>query len=100
VKVPPKAVATAAPATKPEPKHAAAPASGNWRIQLGAFSQRGNAEALYKKVSGKASLAGRQPYYVAAGAVTRLQVGPFESKAAAESACRAVGVPCFPVPAK
>lgn len=78
----------------------ASPAKGDWRIQLGAFSQRGNAEAQYKRVSGKAALAGRHPYYVAAGPITRLQVGPFESKSTAESACRAVGVTCFPVSSK
>lgn len=79
---------------------AAAPApTGAWRIQLGAFSQRGNAEALYRKVSGNGALAGRKPFYVVAGAVTRLQVGPFESKGAAEAACKAIGIACFPVPA-
>ena len=52
------------------------------------------------KLSGKAALAGRQPFYVAAGAVTRLQVGPFASKAAAAAACKALGTACFPVPAK
>jgi TPR repeat protein len=89
-----KEAATAAPAK------AKAAASGNWRIQLGAFSRRSNAEALFKKASAKAALAGREPFYVAAGAVTRLQVGPFESRAAAEAACRATGVPCFAVPAR
>jgi hypothetical protein len=92
-----------APKVAPEPKAstpAAAPATGGWRIQLGAFSQRGSAEALYQRVAGKAVLAGRGPYYVASGAVTRLQLGPFASKAAASAACGAIGVPCFPVPAK
>ena len=78
----------------------ASSAKGDWRIQLGAFSKRGNAEAQFKTVSGKSALAGRHPYYVAAGPVTRLQIGPFESKSAAESACKAVGVSCFPVSAK
>ena len=73
---------------------------GGWMIQLGAFSQRGAAEALYQRLSGKAALAGRNPYYVASGAVTRLQVGPFASKAAAAAACSAIGVSCFPVAAK
>lgn len=93
---------------KAPPKHApiparaavASPATGGWRIQLGAFSQRSSAEALYQRISGKAALAGRGPSYVAAGPVTRLQVGPFASRGAAEAACRAVGVPCFPVAAK
>ena len=108
--VPPKSkpskVATAkAPSPKPAPMAKASPppaarASGNWRIQLGAFAQRGSAEALYQRVAGKSALAGRGPYYVASGSVTRLQVGPFASKAAASAACSAIGVPCFPVPAK
>lgn len=108
---PPKPRPTAAarpPAAKPAPKPAptAAPpkstaaASGKWRIQLGAFSQRASAEALYRKLSGIAALGGRQPYYIPVGAITRLQAGPFESKAAAAAACNAIGVACFVVPAK
>jgi hypothetical protein len=37
---------------------------------------------------------------VISGTVTRLQVGPFATKAAATAACGAIGVPCFAVPAK
>lgn len=74
--------------------------SGNWRIQLGAFSQRGSAEALYQRLSAKAVLSGRTPFYIAAGKVTRLQVGPFASRASAAAACGALGTACFPVPAK
>jgi TPR repeat protein len=100
-KAPAKTAAAAAAPAKPAPPPAAAkPASGNWRIQLGAFSQRGNAETLYKKLSGKSALSGRSPFYIPAGSVTRLQVGPFESKSAAQAACNALGVACFPVPAK
>jgi TPR repeat protein len=93
----------APPVAKPTPTPAKAPAaaaSGAWRIQLGAFSQRGSAEALYQKLSAKPALAGRRPFYIPVGAITRLQVGPFESKAAAAAACKAVGTACFPVPAK
>ena len=75
-------------------------AQGAWRIQLGAFSQRGGAEAMYRRVAGKAALAGRGPFYVAAGGVTRLQVGPFASKAAAAAACGSLATACFPVPAR
>ena len=94
-----------APVAKPKPEPApakatAVAASGAWRIQLGAFSQRGSAEALYQKLSGKPALAGRRAYYIPVGAITRLQVGPFESKPAAAAACKAVGTACFPVPAK
>lgn len=94
---PPAAKATQPAAVKPAPAPAA---SGNWRIQLGAFSQRGAAEALYQRLSGKSALAGRRPIYIAAGNVTRLQVGPFASKSAAAAACGSLGTSCFPVPAK
>jgi len=104
---PVKAQATAE-AKKAEPKKAA-PAtaataaanggSGPWRIQLGAFGQRSSADALFRKLSGK--LAGKQPFYVAAGSVTRLQVGPYPTRAAAASACASLGrQACFPVAAK
>ena len=111
-KAPAKAAAKATPKppAKPEgkqPEKVAAPApaqaSGPWRIQLGAFSKRGSAEALFAKLSGNSALAGRQPFYVAAGPVTRLQVGPFASRAAATAACAALsrnGQPCFAVAAK
>lgn len=91
--------APAAPKDKPAPAAvaAAAPASGAWRIQLGAFGQRGAAEALYGKLAGKPGLGGRRAFYMPAGAVTRLQIGPFESRAAAQSACNALKPqPCFP----
>jgi cell division septation protein DedD len=98
-------MAAAQPPAKPVPKPTANAiahaATGAWRIQLGAFSKRSSAEALFRKLSGSAALAGRQAYYIPVGAaITRLQVGPYESKAAAASACRAIGVPCFPVAAK
>jgi uncharacterized protein len=96
---PVKIAAARAPVIKTAPAVVPA-ASGNWRIQLGAFAQRGAAEALYQRVSGKAALSGRGPYYVASGSFTRLQVGPFASKGAAAAACGSIGVPCFPVPAK
>ena len=104
--VKPPAKAEAKVAAKPPPKEAApvaAKASGPWRIQLGAFSRRGSAEALFAKLSGNSALAGRQPFYVAAGAVTRLQVGPFASRAAATAACASLSrseQPCFAVAAK
>jgi hypothetical protein len=93
-KIPPKP-RVVSPTPKPVPV-----ATGAWRIQLGAFAQRGGAEALYRRVAGKPALAGRGPFYIAAGNVTRLQVGPFASRAAAASACATLGTACFPVPAK
>jgi TPR repeat protein len=91
--VPPKALPARNAAPRPS-----SPATGNWRIQLGAFTQRGSAEAMYRRVAGRPALAGRGPVYVAAGNVIRLQVGPFVSREAAASACATLGTACFPVP--
>ena len=100
-----KPAATARPKVQkpasPQPaQKAPAAATGAWRIQLGAFSQRSSAEALFKRLSGSAPVAGRQQFLVAAGSVTRLQVGPFPSKSAAAAACSSLsarGQACFPV---
>ena len=89
--------------TKQLPAFATVPASGGWRIQLGAFSQRSSAEALFRKLAAGGALAGRKPFLIAVGNMTRLQAGPFESRAAAASACASLsarGQPCFPVSAK
>ena len=98
---PPSKPAVSAKPKPPAPtKAAAAPATGRWRIQLGAFSKRSSAEALFNRLSGSAPVSGRQPFYVAAGAVTRLQVGPFPTRAAAAAACSALasrGQACFAV---
>lgn len=70
-----------------------------WRIQLGAFGQRATAEALFATLRGK--LGARQAYYVPAGKVVRLQVGPYDSRAAATTGCAALGgQACFPVAAR
>ena len=64
---------------------------GNWRIQLGAFSDDGKAKALWNNLESKISaLAGLQPYLVNAGNITRLQAGPFATKAQAQSMCSKV----------
>lgn len=96
-KTPPKAAAPKAPPPRVA-KAAPSPATGNWRIQLGAFTQRGSAEAMYRRVAAKPALAGRGPAYVAAGNIIRLQVGPFVSRQAAAAACATLGTACFPVP--
>jgi hypothetical protein len=103
---PPVETAAAAPPkqppvqpAKPTPKPAPVAAPGSWRIQLGAFSQRGSAEALYRKLGG--SLGGHQAYYIPVGKITRLQVGPYASREAASAACAALhGQACFPVAAR
>jgi uncharacterized protein len=110
VKTPPPAKpvesASTAPAAKTPPTGPAraqelAPASGGkWRVQLGAYSSASGAEAAWKKASGK--LSGFSHYISAAGAMTRLQAGPFASKAAAAKGCaaaQAAGLACFAVAA-
>jgi len=104
-KAPPKAPAkpAVAAATPKAPPATVGSATGAWRIQLRAFSQRGAAEALFRKLSATGPLAGRRPFLIPVGVMTRLQAGPFESRAAAAAACAALsarGQACFPVAAK
>lgn len=78
----------------------AAPAThGTYRVQLGAFGDPDRAKAAWEKVSHRFSLlGGAQPFLVKAGAVTRLQAGPFPSSAAANAACnqaKAAGQDCI-----
>jgi cell division septation protein DedD len=102
-KLPPSSL----PARVPGPTREAAPArqaqsgqskpapvrsTGNWRVQLGAFRDQGNAETQWSKVRGK--LRGAQPFYAKVNGVTRLLAGGFASKADATRACSAAGVPC------
>ncbi|QLC21256.1 hypothetical protein HFP51_03075 [Parasphingopyxis sp. CP4] len=101
VSAPPVQVAAPAPAPVPAPvinvpsspvgTTTAAPAArtGDWRIQLGAFSERPRAEALWRRLANQSSaLAALQPYLVRAGTLTRLQAGPFQTRAEAQRACR------------
>lgn len=74
-------------------------ARGPWRVQLGAFSSKGSAQTLFSKLQGR--LGDAQAYYVPVGTMTRLQVGPFESRASASAACaRLKPQPCFAVEAR
>lgn len=100
VKPAPVKVATPTPApVKPAPVKAV---DGAWRIQLGAFGEEANAKKLWTSLEGSiAELASLQPYLKASGNVTRLQAGPFASKAAAEAMCskvKATGQACLSVP--
>jgi len=106
-KSPVRAASPPAPAASADPSPLAAPAArppvpaanggGRWRIQLGAFADSDRAEGLWRQVSaGNAVLAGKQRYLVKAGSVTRLQAGPFASRAEAERACATIrGGACF-----
>jgi cell division septation protein DedD len=93
-----KPAASKAPVATAPPTSPPVASRGTWRVQLGAFSTRGAAEGLFKKISGNAALAGRQPFYVPVGKITRLQTGPFDSHAAAAAACAKLAPqPCFAV---
>jgi cell division septation protein DedD len=100
----PKAAAAPAAAKAPAPAPAppAATARGGWRVQLGAFSKPQSAAALFSRLSAGGPLAGKRQFLVKAGAMTRLQAGPFPTRGAAAAACVALsarGQACFAVPA-
>lgn len=60
---------------------------GQWKVQLGAFGVRSNADRLWNKLSGKAALSGAKKVLVPAGRVNRLLAGGFASRAEANRAC-------------
>ncbi|PZU60536.1 MAG: hypothetical protein DI547_02700 [Sphingobium sp.] len=91
------------PTTSPSPKAAPSqPSAGNWRVQLGAFSDEGRADALWTGLRKKVTaLSGKQRYLVKAGGLTRLQAGPLASRAEADALCasiRAAGTDCIAKP--
>ncbi|HKY80621.1 MAG TPA: SPOR domain-containing protein, partial [Sphingobium sp.] len=94
VKPAPAKAASAKPAA---PRPAAA---GNWRVQLGAFSEEARARQLWNRLNAKVSgLSAYQLYLVKGGAMTRLQAGPLTSAAEAERLCgaiKAAGADCMP----
>jgi tetratricopeptide (TPR) repeat protein len=83
------ATETVAPVEQVKP-FMAAPA-GRYRVQLGAFSDQGKAQAYGEALLARnAAFNALKFYLVRAGAVTRLQAGPLASKAAAEQLCASV----------
>ncbi len=76
--------------------------NGAWRIQLGAFGSEANARNLWSDLEVRVTgLAALQPYLNAKGNITRLQAGPFTTRAAAEAMCKEVqvaGQACIAVP--
>ena len=74
------------------------PASGGWRIQVGAFNDRASAEAALSQ-AGRQCRAGRpQAVYIPSGEFIRLRIGPFASQGQLllRPAAR-LRVACFPV---
>src|SRR3546814_3014816 len=74
---------------------------GNWRVQLGAFSNPTAAAAAWASLSGKISSLGTLgPIFVSTGEVVRLQAGPIADRTTAGKLCAkitATGAACFPV---
>jgi cell division septation protein DedD len=100
----PRATPTPRPAATPKPaatprataaRPAPAPRStGGYRVQLGAFREAGNARALWSRIGARV---GGQASYPVAGGFTRLQAGPFRTRAEALRACTAARTPCVVV---
>ncbi|MBB4639985.1 cell division septation protein DedD [Rhizorhapis suberifaciens] len=100
--IPAPAVPAAKPSTKPVEKPAVAKAptpatksatlpAGNWRVQLGAFSDEAKARTLWTNLLTRVKgLDAYQPYLVKENAVTRLQAGPVASQSAALKLCATV----------
>ena len=79
----PKPAPAARPALQPQP----AATGGNWRVQLGAFSVRANADRLWSQLGGKGPLAGKSKLVEPASNLTKLYAAGFASNADATAAC-------------
>lgn len=79
-----------APTAKPAAATPAPAAKGNWRVQLGAFGVKANADSLWAKVRGRRELSGHGRIDLPSGSVTRVLAGGFADQAAADSACAAL----------
>lgn len=87
-----------APTPQMAPPRHPANASGRWRVQLGAFAVRTNADGLWNRVKARPELAGHPRIDAESGRVTRLLAGGFTSEAEASRACArlsASGVSCL-----
>lgn len=104
---PPKPVAPVISAPMPMPKPRfdaptpiATSTGGPWRVQLGAFGVRANADKLWDRVKARPELAGSRKLAIPAGKVTKLQAGGFASQESAQGACnrlKASGFDCIAV---
>lgn len=79
-----------APAVVPAPAAARSATGGPWKVQLGAFGVKGNAERLWSRLSANPAIAGRERLLVPAGNVTKLLAGGFASQGEAQSACNSL----------
>ncbi|WP_379547956.1 SPOR domain-containing protein [Qipengyuania sp. DSG2-2] len=79
-----------APQPRPAPAPAATASSGPWKVQLGAFSVKSNAERLWSRLASRSELSGSSKLLVPSGRVTRLLAAGFASRGDAQSACTAL----------
>lgn len=87
---PAKAAPVATAAATPAPVRVHSGTASPWRAQLGAFGVEANARNLWASLEKKnPAFAGRTPYLVKSGKLTRLQAGGFANKGEAESFCAA-----------
>lgn len=85
----PVAVAKPTPVAAPTARTVVA-AKGNWRLQLGAFGVKSNADGLWAKVRNRPEIAGHSRIDLPSGSVTRLLAGGYASQADANKACTAL----------
>jgi cell division septation protein DedD len=95
----PAAPVTARKTPAPAPAIVRSTTTGSFRVQLGAFRDRAAATSLYGRLAPR--LGGAAMTLVPSGTMTRLQAGPYPTRAAASAACAALKPqPCFPVAAR
>ena len=88
--VPAKAAPVVTAAATPAPVRVHNGTASAWRAQLGAFGVEANARNLWASLEKKnPAFAGRQPYLVKNGKLTRLLAGGFANKGEADSFCAA-----------
>lgn len=88
---------TSSPNAPPPAPAAVAVASnpgGGWRLQLGAFGDAGNARRLGEQLAPR--FPGHTIDYLAVGALTKVMVRGYTTRAAAQAACGSVK-PCVPI---
>ncbi len=91
---------TVATGTAPAPVTAAAAPPPQWRVQLGAYSKRALAEAVWSemKTQQKTVIGGRAPIFASDGSIVKLQLGPFPNQRSARDVCARIafsGRACF-----
>ena len=95
-----KPVSARPTATPAKPLRAKVESTGPWRVQLGSFAERGNADALWNRVKHRSELAGKARINTSLGKITRLQAGGFATQSAAQSACnrlKSAGFDCIAI---